>query len=94
MTAEWLDDALCRDYPPEWWFPHDKNQHADWETPRAICRTCPVAALCLKSANEKREDYGMFGGRTPAERQEIRPRTARLHGRGAFNDYAAKTGAA
>lgn len=69
MTAEWLDEAACLGYNTELWFPHDKNQHADWETPRAICRTCPVAALCLKSANEKREDYGMFGGLTPNERR-------------------------
>jgi len=40
------------------------------ETAREICLKCPVMALCLKVGLY--EDYGIFGGTTPKQRQKLR----------------------
>lgn len=37
----------------------------------AICRTCPVAHECLWYALDHREEYGVWGGTTPHDRQAL-----------------------
>ena len=57
-----MEQAACRDYPGEWWFPFNllslearKAQH--------ICRTlCPVRAECHSLATSNRETFGIWGG--------------------------------
>lgn len=36
---------------------------------KAICARCPVINECADFADETREPYGVWGGRTPEERQ-------------------------
>lgn len=39
---------------------------------RSICAVCPVVEECLEYALERREVYGIWGGKTERERQRIR----------------------
>lgn len=43
----------------------------DAEPARAVCRRCPLAVECLDYALEN-EEYGVWGGTTPDERQALR----------------------
>lgn len=66
--------ARCRDYDPESWFPVGKGDNADWqyEHVRAICNECPIKARCLADSLDRGDEFGMFGGKTPDERKELR----------------------
>ena len=48
---------------------YDLNKQME-DTAREICMKCPVMALCLKVGLY--EDYGIFGGTTPKQRQHLR----------------------
>lgn len=39
---------------------------------RALCAGCPVRAACLDYALETGQDYGIWGGTSPAERRAPR----------------------
>lgn len=43
---------------------------------KAICRSCPYAAGCLRWALDNREDHGVYGATSPADRDAIRRRVA------------------
>jgi hypothetical protein len=62
---------------PDIFFPEDYVGSTDAktiammaETARAICLRCPVMAKCLKVGMF--EDYGIYGGTTPAQRKQLR----------------------
>ncbi len=38
---------------------------------RRICADCPYRAACLDLALQRREAYGMWGGKSPNERRRI-----------------------
>jgi WhiB family transcriptional regulator, redox-sensing transcriptional regulator len=44
---------------------------------KAVCGRCPVSAECLGSAVSNGEQFGIWGGRTEAERAEALPRPVR-----------------
>lgn len=77
----WMDDAACKDEPPDTFFPpsegnrQDTPDHPMWERGKAICAGCPVVDDCLAYA-VRNEKYGLWGGLTPAERSALRT----LHG--------------
>lgn len=61
-----LVGALCAlEGGPELFF-----DDSDAEPARAICRRCPLAAACLDYALQN-EEYGVWGGTTPQERQSL-----------------------
>ena len=74
---DWRLDAACRDWDHglqgDPWHPNSELPNA-YDDARRICGGCPVAEACLQAAfdTESRSDaairYGMFGGKTPAER--------------------------
>ncbi len=39
---------------------------------KAVCAQCPVVAQCLEWALDVGEPYGIWGGKSPAERHELR----------------------
>lgn len=53
------DDALCRDYPHDWWFP---SKGDDVTRARAICGRCPIRQECFDHAVAERIGYGIWGG--------------------------------
>lgn len=82
LKGKWLNDAACRDIPPDQanWFPN-RGQANDHRTKQAlhICSTCPVREDCLASAliHDVATDRGIFGGLTAKQRAHLR---ARMHG--------------
>ena len=68
----------CRAYDSELWF---AESPADVEYAKQLCRDCPVRALCLQGALERREPWGVWGGELflagvviPRKRPRGRPR--------------------
>lgn len=49
----------CRVSDPELFFAESPS---DVEQAKALCRECPVRELCLSSALERREPWGVWGG--------------------------------
>lgn len=79
-TAGRYDDELlpCRVHNPELWF---AESPADVEAAKELCQQCPVRALCLDGALERREPWGVWGGQLflqgvviPRKRPRGRPR--------------------
>ncbi|MCW2739324.1 WhiB family transcriptional regulator [Nocardioides sp.] len=68
----------CRVNDAELWF---AESPADVEHAKALCTECPVRALCLDGALERREPWGVWGGELflqgvviPRKRPRGRPR--------------------
>lgn len=78
---EWWDEAKCRASGPLRFYP-DKAEGDDataWaDSAKSVCHgwdgqpPCPVKRDCLEWALEHREKFGVWGGRTEAERKSIR----------------------
>ena len=78
--AEKVDDQglPCRVNDPELWFAESPS---DVEFAKALCTDCPVQAMCLSGALERREPWGVWGGELflqgvviPRKRPRGRPR--------------------
>lgn len=67
----WLDDAACRDVPVGMFFP---TQGESTDEARAVCGRCTVAGDCLEHALANNERFGIWGGKSARERQQIRRR--------------------
>jgi WhiB family transcriptional regulator, redox-sensing transcriptional regulator len=50
----------CRAYDAELWF---AELPADVELAKSLCSDCPVRTACLAGALERREPWGVWGGR-------------------------------
>ena len=75
-----VDDELlpCRANNPELWFAESPS---DVEHAKTLCQDCPVRAMCLDGALERREPWGVWGGQLflqgvviPRKRPRGRPR--------------------
>lgn len=75
-----VDEELlpCRVNDPELWFAESPS---DVEHAKALCSDCPVRALCLDGALDRREPWGVWGGQLflqgvviPRKRPRGRPR--------------------
>jgi WhiB family redox-sensing transcriptional regulator len=71
-----LPGALCRQVHPDTFFPHPDDT-ATAENAKAICGMCPARAACLAWALARGESVGIWGGTTPAERDELLERRGR-----------------
>jgi len=79
-AAEGFDEEQlpCRVNDPELFFAESPS---DVEYAKALCTDCPVLAMCLASALERREPWGVWGGELflqgvviPRKRPRGRPR--------------------
>lgn len=72
VLHDWHDQALCRteSHPTDLFFP-DGAGRPDWQPALEICRACPVIDPCLQYALDYREMHGVWGGKTPRQRQRI-----------------------
>jgi WhiB family redox-sensing transcriptional regulator len=72
------DRLPCRVNDPELWFAESPG---DVEFAKVLCQDCPVQAMCLTGALERREPWGVWGGELflqgaviPRKRPRGRPR--------------------
>lgn len=79
MTRINVDLAVCRPgggYEPDLWFPTSDERtskgKADRAVAQAVCATCPVRAACLAYALDAGEDAGVWGGKSEAQRRQLR----------------------
>ena len=69
----WRDRAACADTDPDLFFSED-TVRGTYKQAIAICNDCPVKDDCLDYALKENLRDGVWGGRTPDERQRIRRR--------------------
>jgi WhiB family transcriptional regulator, redox-sensing transcriptional regulator len=76
---DWQVRAACRGLNADLFFNPDyergRPKRLREENAKAVCRSCPVLKQCLEWAVAVGEPYGIWGGMTPAERQELRERS-------------------
>jgi WhiB family redox-sensing transcriptional regulator len=53
---------------PEWFFPVSADDEASIARAKAVCRSCPVRASCLRYALHAPETTGVWGGTTEQQR--------------------------
>ena len=68
MNFEWQDKGLCRNEDPEIFFVDPGASAAE---AKAICKRCPIQPECLAWAIKMRERYGVYGGLTAKERENL-----------------------
>lgn len=69
---DWRDDAACREYDPELWFPVGSGHAAQEqeEAAKHICGGCPVRPECLDWAIASGQSSGVWGGLSEYERAQ------------------------
>jgi WhiB family redox-sensing transcriptional regulator len=74
---EWRHDAACANEGTDLFFPVGESGSAlvQAEQAKLICRRCPVRDDCLQFALTNREDFGVWGGLSEAERRALKRRT-------------------
>jgi WhiB family redox-sensing transcriptional regulator len=69
---DWQLQGACREMDSAVFFHPDRERGPARERrdqrAKAVCRTCPVIAQCLRHALQVQEPYGVWGGLTSAER--------------------------
>ncbi|KQX76230.1 MULTISPECIES: WhiB family transcriptional regulator [Aeromicrobium] len=79
-TYEWQYDGACRGVDPETFFSPDAERgprrRARESAAKALCAVCPVVQECLNHALTVREPYGVWGGLTINERDQLLRETA------------------
>jgi WhiB family transcriptional regulator, redox-sensing transcriptional regulator len=77
-SAPGWESLPCRLSNPDLFFAESPT---DVETAKGLCRACPVRAVCLAGALERREPWGVWGGElfvsgvvVPRKRPRGRPR--------------------
>jgi hypothetical protein len=70
--SDWTRDAKCRGQDQRLWFVENREWNAE---AKRICSECPVKRPCLEGALERREKYGIWGGRKfgKLEREDYDP---------------------
>lgn len=72
---EWQLNGACRSVDSSLFF-HPEGERGPSRTAReeaakVVCRTCPVIGPCVSHALATREPYGVWGGLSESEREEI-----------------------
>ncbi len=71
LPASWTTNAACAGAHPDVdWFP-DRDDHASTRAAKEICASCPVRVACLEHAIAAGERWGIWGGKTTAERSKL-----------------------
>lgn len=84
----WRRLAVCAGMSPLLFYPDaisgpgKKTQNLYPPEAKAACNRCPVRRACLDYALTHRENYGLWGGKTPTERKKLRGGKSACHGCG------------
>jgi len=76
----WVARARCATVSPQLVRCFHSDDRVDQRKAKLVCNGCPVRDECLDHALTHREDHGVWGGRTEAERRQIRRNRRRLQG--------------
>ncbi len=68
----WQDQAACAGENTETFFPERGDSVEVILKAKAICYQCPVRPECLTYAMNNGEKYGVWGGLSVRERQQLR----------------------
>lgn len=77
MPEAWTRQAACKGVDTEIFFvekagrPSRADERKAYDPARMICRHCPVVDDCLEYALRYHIKQGMWGAKTPTERQQI-----------------------
>jgi WhiB family transcriptional regulator, redox-sensing transcriptional regulator len=69
IEVGWQDQALCRKFPDDDWFPAPATSHVVADLVE-VCQRCPAQRSCLAAALAMGEEHGIWGGTTEADRHE------------------------
>jgi WhiB family redox-sensing transcriptional regulator len=74
-TWDWQLNGSCRGMDSGFFF-HPEGERGPARAKRearakAVCRSCPVLDLCRRHALEVEEPYGVWGGMSEAERDNV-----------------------
>lgn len=63
----------CESTDPELFFPptYAATFRTQIDAAKALCRRCPQQLRCLRTAVDNAEEFGIWGGTTPAERLSL-----------------------
>lgn len=72
---DWQLHGACRNVDSSLFF-HPEGERGPARAAReaaakAVCRRCPVISECLRHALATREPYGVWGGLSESEREEV-----------------------
>lgn len=67
-----MDQAACRGMNQDLFLPEKADAQWSYARARKVCAVCPVRVECLRFALDMREQFGMWGGCTPEERDTLR----------------------
>ena len=81
---DWQYQGACREADPTLFF-HPEGERGAARRQRdnaakAVCATCPVLEMCREHSLQVREPYGVWGGLTEDERDEMLQRRHRKTG--------------
>lgn len=68
-SGDWTARAACTEPDADLFF---SNKPAEIAKAKGICEGCEVRVLCLLGALERDEEFGIWGGLTPEERESGR----------------------
>lgn len=69
--ADWTEQAACRDADPELFYPSSPRPLAAQPAIREFCAVCPVQPICLRTALQRWERYGVWGGMSASQRADL-----------------------
>ena len=72
LVNDWMRQAACLDHEPEIFFPPGPSAMEHINEAKAVCRTCPVIADCLRVALADPTLVGVWGGTSETQRVEMR----------------------
>ncbi|WP_331751471.1 WhiB family transcriptional regulator (plasmid) [Streptomyces globisporus] len=67
VSAQWTENAACRDTDPDGLFIQSGRQ----KRATAVCGGCAVRTECLTEALDNRIEFGVWGGMTERERRTL-----------------------
>lgn len=78
-ATDWRDHAACRNEDPEDFFPGSAGPAAQAQErhAKAVCFVCPSQQPCGLWALQTRQEFGVWGGLSEAERRAILRRRGR-----------------
>lgn len=67
----WVRQALCRQMIDPNGYYADRRTTSEVAA-LALCAACPVRQHCLQDALDRDDQFGIWGGTSPAERRQLR----------------------